>query len=235
MWRIVFTLWYFHSIKLDLPFLTNHICNTLLHVLKTFESIIPLRRHIPKRRPKMTCPLKHRSQPGIPRDLKQFYMYNLWEASHVANYPKLWALFAVPYSPSERTGRSPSSVVCCFSAFYINILFNLHQTCAGPTLFEVGMLLFSAHIYPFLLQHCIFLIRSASIPLLNLWGWRRGGGLCSHLFMLWTLLHRSLCDGFLRRVCDHKQEMLTLPWHLISPWACFYPWVRASQCFRSYT
>ena len=123
----------------------------------------------------MTCPLKHRSQPGIPRDLKQFYMYNLWEASHVANYLKLWALFAVPYSPSERTGRSPSSVVCCFSAFYINILFNLHQTCAGPTLFEVGMLLFSAHIYPFLLQHCIFLIRSASIPLLNLWGWRRGG------------------------------------------------------------
>ena len=102
-------------------FLTNHICNTLLHVLKTFESIMPLRRHIPKRRPKMTCPLKHRSQPGIPRDLKQFYMYYLWEASHVANYLKLWALFAVPYSPSERTGRSPSSVVCCFSAFYIYI------------------------------------------------------------------------------------------------------------------
>ena len=46
---------------------------------------------------------------------------------------------------SERTGRSPSSVVCCFSAFYINILFNLHQTCAGPTLFEVGMLLYSAY------------------------------------------------------------------------------------------
>ena len=100
-------------------FLTNHICNTLLHVLKTFESIMPLRRHIPKRRPKMTCPLKHRSQPGIPRDLKQFYMYYLWEASNVANYLKLWALFAVLYSPSERTGRSPSSVVCCFSAFYI--------------------------------------------------------------------------------------------------------------------
>ena len=55
--------------------------------------------------------------------------------------------FAVPYSPSERTGRSPSSVVCCFSAFYINILFNLHQTCAVPTLFEVGMLLYSAYIY----------------------------------------------------------------------------------------
>ena len=72
-----------------LLFLTNHICNTLLHVLKTFESIMPLRRHIPKRRPKMTCPLKHRSQPGIPRDLKQFYMYYLWEASHVANYLKL--------------------------------------------------------------------------------------------------------------------------------------------------
>ena len=54
----------------------------------------------------------------------------------------------MPYSPSERTGRSPSSVVCCFSAFYINILFNLHQTCAGPTLFEVGMLLYSAYIYP---------------------------------------------------------------------------------------
>ena len=30
---------------------------------------------------------------------------------------------------------------------YINILFNLHQTCAGPTLFEVGMLLFTANIY----------------------------------------------------------------------------------------
>ena len=69
----------------------------------------------------MTCPLKHRSQPGIPRDLRQFYMYYLWEASHVANYLKLWALFAVPYSPSERTGRSPSSVVCCFSALYIYI------------------------------------------------------------------------------------------------------------------
>ena len=39
-----------------------------------------------------------------------------------------------------------SSVVCCFSAFYINILFNLHQTCAGQTLFEVGMLLYSAYI-----------------------------------------------------------------------------------------
>ena len=25
--------------KFDLPFLTNHICSTLLHVLKTFESL----------------------------------------------------------------------------------------------------------------------------------------------------------------------------------------------------
>ena len=197
---------------------------------------MPLRRHIPKRRPKMTCPLKHRSQPGIPRDLKQFYMYYLWEASHVANYLKLWALFAVPYSPSERTGRSPSSVVCCFSAFYINILFNLHQTCAGPTLFEVGMLLYSAHIYPFLLTtlHLFDPFRFNSIvkPL----GMKKGGGvsvaICSCFGFCYT---GSLCDGFLRRVCDHKQEMLTLPWHLISPWACFYPWVRASHCFRSYT
>ena len=124
-------------------------------------------------------------------------MYYLWEASNVANYLKLWALFAVPYSPSERTGRSPSSVVCCFSAFYINILFNLHQTCAGPTLFEVGMLLYSAYIYPFLLTtlHLFDPFRFNSIvkPL----GMKKGGGsLCSHLFMLWILLHRFLMWWF---------------------------------------
>ena len=131
----------------------------------------------------------------------------------------------MPYSPSERTGRSPSSVVCCFSAFYINILFNLHQTCAGPTLFEVGMLLYSAYIYPFMLTtlHLFDPFRFNSIvkPL----GMKKGGGgsvaICSCFGFFYT---GSLCDGFLRRVCDHKQEMLTLPWHLISPWACFYPW-----------
>ena len=39
-----------------------------------------LRRHIPKRRQirhKMTCPLKHRSQPGIPRDLFEAILYVL--------------------------------------------------------------------------------------------------------------------------------------------------------------
>ena len=130
----------------------------------------------------------------------------------------------------------PSSVVCCFSAFYINILFNLHQTCAGPTLFEVGMLLYSAYIYPFMLTtlHLFDPFRFNSIvkPL----GMKKGGGgsvaICSCFGFFYT---GSLCDGFLRRVCDHKQEMLTLPWHLISPWACFYPWVRASHCLRSYT
>ena len=38
-----------------------------------------------------------------------------------------------------------------YKYLYINILFNLHQTCAGPTLFEVGMLLYSAYIYSFML------------------------------------------------------------------------------------
>ena len=37
----------------------------------------------------------------------------------VVHIKLLWALFAVPYSSSERTGRSPSSVVCCLSALYI--------------------------------------------------------------------------------------------------------------------
>ena len=114
-------------------FLTNHICSTLLHVLKTFESIMPLRRHIPKRRPKMTCPLKHRSQPGIPRDLKQFYMYYLWEASHVANYLKLWALFAVPiHLRREQVVPHPVSFVVSVLFIHIHVL-HRYEKARGQT------------------------------------------------------------------------------------------------------